>query len=99
MSLLRSRRRRLRLLLMRPWLPPALGRRTRPFPLTLNRFAAVLFVFIFGIDAFFLRSPWPLETSRYLPGGCDGVLAYGETGLFCQAELRNCWVLGHSMPT
>src|SRR5579883_1514019 len=46
---LRRRRMRLRDFSCIPWLPPALGRRTRPFPLMRNRLAAAFFVFIFGM--------------------------------------------------
>src|SRR5271170_4823942 len=51
MSLFRLRRRRLRDFSCIPWFPPAFGRRTRPLPVNLNRFAAALFVFIFGMTA------------------------------------------------
>lgn len=48
MSFLRRRRRRLRdLPSMLCWAPP-LGRRTRPEPVSLNRFAAARLVFILG---------------------------------------------------
>src|SRR5580700_2593593 len=56
MSLLRVRRRRLRDFSCIPWFPPALERRTRPFPVILNRFEAALFVFIFGMTASRARS-------------------------------------------
>src|SRR5580692_2770911 len=49
MSFLRRRRRRLRDFSCIPWLPPALGRFTRPDPVTRKRLAAALFVFIFGM--------------------------------------------------
>lgn len=52
MSLLRKRRRRFRDFSERQWLPPCLERRTRPLPVTLNRFAAVFRVFILGMGAF-----------------------------------------------
>ncbi len=51
MSLPRRRRRRLRDLFDNPWFPPAFERRTRPFPVSLNRFEAALLVFILGINA------------------------------------------------
>src|ERR1700677_4525077 len=56
MSLFRLRRRRLRDFSCIPWFPPALERRTRPFPVTLNRFEAALFVFIFGMTGSRFRS-------------------------------------------
>src|SRR5665213_3511033 len=59
MSLLRLRRRRLRDFSCIPWFPPALERRTRPFPVTLNRFEAALFVFIFGMTALAHAPRWP----------------------------------------
>src|SRR5579859_434339 len=49
MSFLRRRRRRLRDFSCIPWLPPPLGRRTRPLPVTRNRLEAALLVFIFGM--------------------------------------------------
>src|ERR1700723_2572669 len=64
MSLFRVRRRRLRDFSCIPWFPPAFERRTRPLPVTLNRFAAALFVFIFGMTA---RGPalvWPPRGRR-----------------------------------
>src|SRR5258708_34548139 len=49
MSFFRRRRRRLRDFSCIPWLPPPLGRRTRPLPVTRNRLAAAFLVFIFGM--------------------------------------------------
>ena len=56
MSLFRLRRSRLRDFSCIPWFPPALERRTRPLPVTLNRFEAALFVFIFGMTDSLARS-------------------------------------------
>jgi len=71
MSLLRRRRRRLRFLLLRPWLPPHLERRMRPLPLSLKRLAAARQVFIFV-----MREP-PWESSGRLPGGAFASLGLG----------------------
>src|SRR5271156_2163963 len=69
MSLFRLRRRRLRDFSCIPWFPPAFDRRTRPLPVTLNRFAAALFVFIFGMAASLVPAPaWPPRR-----GGADGL--------------------------
>src|SRR5277367_6886335 len=60
MSLFRLRRRRLRDFSCIPWFPPAFERRTRPLPVTLNRLAAALFVFIFGMTRLVFFAPaWP----------------------------------------
>lgn len=49
MEFLRSLRRRLAGLPIIMWLRPAVPRRTRPLPVILKRFFALLFVFIFGM--------------------------------------------------
>src|SRR5579864_1512836 len=92
MSLLRRRRTRLRLLLIIPWLPPALGRRTRPLPLTRNRFLAVLFVFIFGMTRLAAAPRGRPEEPELFraPLGC-GAPGYGGWPGDCQAEP---WVRG-----
>lgn len=65
MSLSRRRRRRLRLLPFKQCCPPIFGRRTRPEPVTLKRFAAARFVFIFGIGVTF--SCWRVPARRSAP--------------------------------
>src|SRR5438477_6165957 len=80
MSFVRRRRTRFRDFSCIPWLPPAFGRRTRPFPLTRNRFAAALLVFIFGMARSFgvaSRGPRP-EAGRAF--SCAG--ERGERGLW-----------------
>src|ERR1700733_6274983 len=86
MSLFRLRRRRLRDFSCIPWFPPALERRTRPLPVTLNRFAAALFVFIFGMTAlvFAPRLAAAREARRFEPAGCEREAGYGRCGGGCQ---------------
>src|SRR5436190_20255447 len=76
MSFWRSRRRRLRDFSCIPWLPPPLGRRTRPDPVTRNRLAAARLVFILGTGGSFL-----LPRSHRLPKG--GIRGLGEAGAGC----------------
>src|SRR4029079_6356482 len=86
-----SRRSRLLCLVINPWFSPDFERRTRPFPVTLNRFAAVLLVFIFGMRT----SYFPLASLDHAdrdepspfraPARCGGA-GYGETPRDCQDE-------------
>src|SRR5580658_6034112 len=87
-SFLRRRRRRLRDFSCIPWLPPCLGRRTRPVPVTLNRLAAAFFVFIFGMAG-------PSRRFGEAAFSCEKVLfrlrnaggrVYGPRQADCQAE-------------
>ncbi len=64
MSLSRRRRRLLRLLPMKPCCPPIFGRRMRPLPVILNRFAAARFVFIFAMRVFSFAAPAVLLMNR-----------------------------------
>src|SRR3954465_11189755 len=87
MSFLRRRRRRFRDFSCMPWFPPPLERRTRPEPVTLNRFDAALLVFILGIWSLVL----PLWVGRLLGFAAvcalrmrgDGVMVDG--GFFVKA--------------
>src|SRR5689334_19216275 len=73
MSFWRSRRRRLRDFSCIPWLPPPFERRTRPDPVTRNRFAAARLVFIFGTVGSLFRALLGCLASRH----CK---AQGEAG-------------------
>src|SRR5690606_40776553 len=70
-SLSRRRRRRLRLLPFKQCCPPIFGRRTRPEPVTLKRFAAARFVFIFGMGSLAPFGEVPARRSHLwrVPGG------------------------------
>src|ERR1700722_4630197 len=93
MSLWRRRRRRLRHFSSMPWFPPALGRRTRPLPVTRRRFAAAFFVFIFGM-ARDLSSPGRATKAPR----AKGLRKMVDVGAFVKAGARRRGHLVHAEP-
>src|SRR6266850_88679 len=90
MSFWRSRRRRLRDFSCIPWFPPAFERRTRPDPVTRNRFAAARFVFILGTGGSLSALSWAARRRALSGRRRSGGRIFEANPRFCQGSGSEC---------